>query len=172
MKKYILWIVILAMAVAVGILAMVNRNQTLETAQAIGDTEVLVKLNGEKAGSFDLAFVQGMTKITFDDKIKENGKNAVAVAFGGVLLRDVLDEIGVDISGFSDVTYKARDGYASAGTVDEILNSDTVYIAYERNGEQIKAKEQGGTGPMEVVIANQTFSLRNCKYLLEIDFTK
>jgi len=51
-----------------------------------------------------------------------------------------------------------------------VLLKDGVYLVYERNGVENTDKTQGGTGPMEIVITGETFSLRNCKYLSEIYF--
>ena len=168
-RKWIIPVVLVFLTAGVAVLATLNK-QDIPIDQ-IERNEVVVKADGAEVGRFDLEMVQGMEKVEFSDQIKETGKAAVKAQFGGVLLRDVLEKIGVDASKYTSVAYKATDMYTSAGTVDEILQDGRVYVVYEREGEQTRPKSEGGTGPLEIVIAGEPFSLRNCKYLMEIDLS-
>lgn len=170
-KKYALITVIIVLVIAVAVLAILNAQQTQAVMDGLGKSEVSIVVNGEEAGRFTLEYLKNMPKTDFTDQIKESGSTAVKTEFGGVLLKDVLNSLEIDVSGCSSVSYRASDGYASGGTVDEVLNDDTVYVVYERNGQQTKPKSEGGTGPVEIVIAEQAFSQRNCKFLIQIEFS-
>ncbi|MGI5907308.1 MAG: molybdopterin-dependent oxidoreductase [Christensenellales bacterium] len=168
-NKWIIPAVLAVLAVGVAVLATLNKEEV--PLDQIERNEVVVKADGAEIGRFSLDTVKRMEKVEFSDRIKETGKAAVKAQFGGVLLRDVLMNIGVDPSEYRNVAYKALDMYTSAGTVDEIMQDGKVYVVYERDGRQTRPKHEGGTGPLEIVIAGEQFSLRNCKFLMEIDFS-
>lgn len=151
---------------------IINSGEINKTMDEIGENTVIVTYNDQELCRFNLESLKAMPKVEINDHIKETGKASVDANFGGVLLRDVLTEQGVDLSKYSTANFVAMDGYTTAGTVDEILNNDKVYIVYEREGVQTKSKSEGGTGPMEIIITGEQFSLRNCKYLMEIKLFK
>lgn len=167
-KKYVLIIVIAVLVVAVAALAIANRATTL--ALDAEETEAVITIDGEKVAEFDLEWLKTLEKVTFDDHIKENGEPKRDVSFTGVELKTVIDAIGVDISQCSAVAFRGRDSYMSASSIEEMYKNGKVYIVYERNGLQTLGKSMGGTGPMEIVITNEVFSMRNCKFLIEIAF--
>lgn len=168
-KKWVLPAAILALAAAVAVLAVLNRDAVFTTLKGLETGEVVVKAEGREVSRFDLDFVKSLPKAEFDDRIKEAGKSAVAAHFGGVQLKDVLKKLGVDIQGYEKITYRAADGYASAGTVEEVNADGKVFVVYEKDGRPTGTRGEGGTGPLEIVIAGEAFSQRNCKYLMEID---
>lgn len=170
-KRWIIPAAVAVLAVAVAVLATLNKEDVNKTLEQMGKNQVVVKAGETELGRFDLDFVKSLKKVEFSDQIKETGKAAVKAQFGGVLLKDVLAGARIDISKYKNVAYKAIDGYTSPGTVDELLQDNKVYVVYERDGQQTRPKSEGGTGPLEIVIVNEQFSLRNCKFLLEIDLS-
>lgn len=54
-------------------------------------------------------------------------------------------------------------------TVQEIIASDDVLIAYEQNGEALKGKSAGGLGPFRLILAGDPFGSRMTKYLNELE---
>lgn len=66
------------------------------------------------------------------------------------------------------VQFRALDGYASAVTGQEVLTEDNVYLCIYMNGERLKPKQEGGLGPYLIVIKNDRFSQRWCKFVEEI----
>jgi len=171
-NKWILLAVILVLAVSVAVLAVLNRDTVFSTLEGLKTGEVVVKVEGREAARFDLEYVKSLPKAEFDDHIKKTGESDKAARFGGVLLKDVLKNLNVDVEGCVNVAYKAVDGYTSAGTVEEVLQDDKVFVVYEKDGKPTGTRSEGGTGPLEIIIAGETFSLRNCKFLMEIDIEK
>jgi hypothetical protein len=171
-KRWIIPAALAVLAIAVAVLATLNKEDVSKTLEQMEKNQVVVKAGETELGRFDLDKVKSMKKVAFNDQIKESGKSAVQAQFGGVILKDVLEEIGINVSRYKSVAYKAIDGYTTPGTVDEILKDDKVYVVYERDGQQTKSKSEGGTGPLEIVISNEQFSLRNCKFLLEITLSE
>lgn len=168
LKKWILPLLILLLTISSVVLVSINKIQTEERLAALGEDEVKVTVHGQEVARFNLETVKELPKIVINEGLNTStGKEDVV--FGGILLSEAFQSIGFDYTLYEQITYKAIDGYVSQGTVSE-LDSNMVYLVYERNGIQNLGKTQGGTGPMEIVITDQEFSLRNCKFLNEINF--
>lgn len=168
LKRWILPLVILCLTLSSALLISINKTQTEERLAALGRETVKIMVNDEMVAQFDLEEVKALPKVLTDEGLNTS-KGKEDIVFGGALLKDVLKTSGFDYHQYETVTYKAIDGYASPGTIAE-LDGDGVYLVYERNGVENTDKTQGGTGPMEIVITGETFSLRNCKFLSEIYF--
>lgn len=166
-KKWIIPFCIIILLIASIILVVLNQNEIAKKNKDLGKEEVLITYNGKEVMRFDLDIVKSLPK-TITDEGLNTSHGREEVTFGGVLLKDVFNEIGFDLTNYKNISFKAKDGYTSPSSVDEVLDTDKVFLVYERNGEQTKPKEDGGTGPMEIIIAGEQFSLRNCKFLMEI----
>jgi hypothetical protein len=171
-NKWILPVIIAALLAAVAVLAVLNKDSVMATLEGLGSEQVSVKMEGKQIATFDLPMVKSLPKSEFDDQIKKNGETAIAAKFGGVQLKDLLAKLGVSAQGYANISYKAVDGYSSAGTVAEVMQDGKVYVVYEKDGQPTKTRNEGGTGPLEIIIANEAFSLRNCKFLMEINIEK
>ncbi len=163
----ILFISIAVLCVVCSILLVLNQNEVEKSLDKQGDYDVIITYNEEVIGGFTMDTLTSMEKVEINEGLRTSNGNEDAI-FGGVLLKDLLEEVDIDISTYKNVSFKAIDGYTSASDVEEVLNTDKVYVVYERNGIPTKSKEEGGTGPIEIVIAGEEFSLRNCKFLIEI----
>ena len=90
------------------------------------------------------------------------------ISFSGVELSRLLQTYEIDLHEASIIQVKALDGYASAVTGREVLTKDNVYLCIYMNGEVLKPKQEGGFGPYLMVIRNDRFSQRWCKFVEEI----
>lgn len=167
-KKWILPIVILVLTISSVVLVGINKKQTEERLASLGQETVIITVDDITFAQIQLDAIKAMPKVQIDEGLNTS-KGQEDVVFGGVLLKDALENAGFNYHSYQTVTYKALDGYVSVGTIDEI-DQGKVYLIYERDGIQNTDKASGGTGPMEIVITGETFSLRNCKYLMEICF--
>lgn len=167
-KKWILPIVILALSILSVVLIGINKNMTEERLASLGQETVIITVEDLTLAQLQLEDVKAMPKVLVDEGLNTS-TGQEDVVFGGVMLKDALENAGFDYHSYQTVTYKALDGYVSTGTIEEI-DEGKVYLIYERDGLQNTDKASGGTGPMEIVITGETFSLRNCKYLMEICF--
>ncbi|MGV8905785.1 MAG: hypothetical protein ACOH15_04215 [Acetobacterium sp.] len=167
-KNWVLPVIILALLLCSIFLVGINKIQTDERLAAIGEDEVKITANGKEISRLKLQTVKDLPKVIIAEGLNtSNGKEDLV--FGGVLLKDVFKSMNFDYTQYNQVTYKAIDGYVSTGMAKE-LDGETVYLVYERNSVQNTGKSQGGTGLMEIIITGEQFSLRNCKFLNEINF--
>jgi hypothetical protein len=157
--------IIAVLAAAVALLAMLN-SQGLSPN---GQSEAVDVTYLDQSETFDIAYLKGFEKTTFTANLDTNGQAAVEKSFGGVPLMTVLEDKGFDISAASRIVFKAADGYSTVVTREEMMDTDNIYVVYERDGKPSGAMAQGGTGPIEIVIKKDAFSQRWCKYLAEIN---
>lgn len=78
------------------------------------DAYVLIKSGGSEAVRIDLEKLKQMNVVDVEANLKRSGKPAEKHVYTGVLLKEVLEEAGVDTAGKDTVIMKAVDGYTSA----------------------------------------------------------
>lgn len=99
-----------------------------------------------------------------------NGRGEVSRhSYRGILLRDLLEYKGVDLSGVLAVTVTSADNYTAEFTPDEIVNMERVYLAVEADGETIAGIDPGTRGIQVIVFGDQN-SRRCVRYanLIEV----
>lgn len=117
----------------------------------------------EKNIEIDLDYIKSLESVGFYvNNLKDN------IEYKGITLLSVFEDKGIDVSSTSEIIFIASDGYTSAATGDEVNDLDNIYLVYERNSEPSGLKEDGGSGPIEIVIKKDEFSNRWCKFLSKI----
>jgi len=168
-KKTILIIAIIAvLVVAVGLFALLNSGNLQEKQQSQKNAAVKI-VQGEKTVEFNLNYLKGLEKTVFNATVDTSKAGPEEKSFTGVALAAVLKDKGISLDGAQEVTFTAADGYASVVTAKEAAEDKNVYLVYERGGKPSGTKAEGGSGPIEVVVAKDPFSQRWCKFLMQIE---
>lgn len=105
----------------------------------------------------------------FEATVRSSGNQSEVVLFSGILLNDFLNYLEIPLLGTETVVFKSIDGFQSRVSAAEILQPDNVYLVLKRNQQKTVGRSEGGTGPMEIVIALDAFSQRWNKFLIEIE---
>lgn len=168
MKK-IVWIAVAVLVLVVGMTAYMNRGDLAAKQESQQDAYVIIKSGGSEVAKVDLEQLQGMNVVDVDANLKRSGKDPEKHVYTGVLLKEVFEKTGLDTAGKDTVIMKAVDGYTSAIGMEETLQDDNVYLVYEMDGQPLGTKEEGGSGPLQVILAKDPFSQRWCKFVMEID---
>jgi hypothetical protein len=166
MNKKSVWLIglIILFAVITITLGFLNADKASKI-----DNEVLTIKSPQKSIELALKEIMAFDKVTFEALVKSSGNEPETTEFGGVLLYDVLVAKGIILSEEQMVVFKALDGYQTNVSALEVKQADNIYIVYERNGERTANRTDGGTGPLEIVVAQDPFSQRWNKYLIEIE---
>lgn len=167
-KNLILILIIAALAAGTAVFALLNSGNTEAKRESQENAVVTVK-QGDITKTFDLEYLKTFEKEEFGATMDTSKTGPEQKSFGGVPLAEVLKAMGFDLGKAEGVTFTAADGYASAVTAEEARDIENVYIVYERDGKQTLSKQQGGSGPIEIVIRKDQFSQRWCKFLMEIE---
>ena len=125
-------------------------------------------VDGEVAVTIDRDFLAAQDNRTFSATIRSNGKRPQQTRYTGILLANLFQQLGLDLTDRTQVVVKAIDGYVSTLTMDELQNK-RIYIAYQMDGEDLKPINEGGNGPFQLVIPSDPYSQRWCKYVYQVE---
>jgi hypothetical protein len=100
---------------------------------------------------------------------KKSGQAATNRTFQGVSLKAVVERMGIDYSRYVSVSFLAAAGYASALSIVEAMDDGNCYIVIAEENKPLGTRESGGSGPFMMILANDQFSQRWCKFLLEVN---
>jgi DMSO/TMAO reductase YedYZ molybdopterin-dependent catalytic subunit len=166
MKK--IYITILILAVAVGIMAWLNQGD-LEEKKRSQEDAVLYLVYGEEELELTFSEILALPQHEFAAVLRSSGKAPVDTTFKGVELNQILAAKGVSLEGISQVVTFAVDGYTIALMGTEVRMADNVYVVFERDGEDLGTRESGGSGPYQLVIRQDEFGTRWNKYLMRME---
>jgi len=123
---------------------------------------------GEVVFEADLEYMKSLESEKLNVVIRSSGSKPVEAEYIGVRLMSVLDEKYISWSDKKQVLVKGIDGYVTALSVEELEKKD-IYITYEMNGQPLKSKEKNGSGPYQLVIPDDPYSQRWCKFVCEVE---
>lgn len=154
--------------VILGVSLMLNKDALDERKTMAVNAEIILKASGEeKVLSFDEIKMVG--EENFEAVLDTSNSDPVTYSYTGVQLKDVLKASGVDLEGKTTVVLSAVDGFTVAYTLDEVMKDKNVYVTYKQEGEMLKGREEGGSGPYVTIVVSDTFSSRRCKWLTSIE---
>lgn len=143
LKKWMIVGVTLLLAVT-GIIAAVHlANQDEIECMVIlqGEQESSVSFKDLKQGSFSGELTDGKGDVTFHE-------------YTGVLLGELLKRKGIDLERITEVTVTSADNYSVTLTVDEIRQTDKVYVAITADGAKLEGIDPGSDGVQLIVFGD------------------
>lgn len=106
--------------------------------------------------------------ITFPAVVRSSGEKPVETQYKGIELIKLFESLEIDLSSFRRATFNASDGYRIILSLEEIKDPSNVYLTFERDGQVLKSKKEGGNGPFQLVIRRDPFSQRWIKHVDQI----
>ncbi len=94
--------------------------------------------------------------------------DAKEVTVRGVELSALLDYVGAPWQDAAYFEINGLDEYYSPVLLSEVQEPDNVLICIAMDGKALGSKSSGGFGPYLMVIRNELFSQRWCKYIEEV----
>jgi hypothetical protein len=169
MKNRKLVCIIAILAILVAVLAYLNyRGMNIGAADAeegiifvkLGDTEEMVSPE----------IISSLPSVEFDAIQDTSDSGPEKHHFKGILFKDLLLKVnpGFEDLGLKKVVVKGLDGYSVAFGMDEVIESSSIYLAYEKDGKPLGTKRTGGSGPYQLIAKKDAFSMRWCKFVSEV----
>ena len=155
------------LAIVVAVFAWLNREYVSERREAQRG-EVFFVRAGEEEFTISMEDITALSPADITTNYKTTGQAAETRVYQGVSLKAVLDSLAIDYLSFSSVYFFAADGYASSISITEAVDSGICFIAVALNNKALGTKESGGSGPFMMILPNDRFSQRWCKFLLEV----
>lgn len=106
--------------------------------------------------------------VVFPAVVRSSGEKPVETEYKGIELSILLTQNNFEFSDYDKIIINATDGYRIILNTEELKEPSNVYLTFERDGEILKSKKQGGNGPFQLVIRRDPFSQRWVKHVNEI----
>lgn len=130
--------------------------------------QITIHINGKEEVIYAQTIYTHGEAITFPAVVRSSGSKPVETEYKGIELAKLFTTLDIDLSGYTKITFNASDGYRIILTIEEIKEPSNVYLTFERDGEILKSKKQGGNGPFQLIIRRDPFSQRWIKHVDEI----
>lgn len=168
MKKKILPIIIIVLIVVVSISAYLNKQSVQEKKEMMQEAKFQIIIDDKSVAEPNMEEIMNMDPVQYEANINKSGKDPVTHNFTGVPLINILEKYKVDLSEKLQVIATAVDGYTVAYSISEVKDKDNIYITYKMDDKLLGPKEEGGRGPFMLVVREDPFSQRWCKFLIEV----
>ena len=95
-----------------------------------------------------------LDRVAFSGELVDGKGTVTAHSYRGILLADLLKEAKVSTEGISKVLATSADQYTAEFQLQEVLESENVYLAVEADGQRIEGIDPGTPGAQLVVFGD------------------
>jgi len=161
--------VIAVLIVVVGVTAILNSSSVRQRKEQQDSACIIIKRGGEEIANIDMEYISSAGEEDFQADLDTSETDPEKHQYSGVPLIKVLDLLEINMDGIEAATVKALDGYMVAFDISEVKDEENMYIVYKIDGQYLKDKSQGGSGPYQIIARKDPYSQRWCKFVMEID---
>jgi len=163
-------LIIIIILIAVSTTGLYLNGDNVKVNRELNEEAVFVILKeGEEVGSFTMGEIQELQEKTFTATLDTSDTDPEKYKYTGVLLKDIIHKAGVDLQDKKIIAVTGADSYTVGVSVDKVLEEDNVYMAYKRDGLPLGSRNDGGSGPYQLIIRKDQFSQNWCKYAVKAD---
>ncbi len=159
----IIYIVLVVLASAIAFLAVLNAPR--------GDIESGTITITKDGGTVRVFTMDEIMEMDYVEKaiVSSDLKNHEDI-FRGVPLRTLISLADSALTeNASMIIVRTEDGLVSAFPIGDVVESDSIILAYSKGGQSLGSLESGGDGPFRIVVADDEFRNRCPKYVYEIE---
>ena len=157
--------VIVVLIVIIAVFAGINAKNTNTSVDGltltVGDNETVYTIEDLKA----MDGIETMNKTIKSGKSADETGDFTGVPLSALLLQNLTEE---ELKAYSAVVVTSGDGYATSYSVDEVLQPQNVMVIFEKDGEALVPYTDGGSGPIRIVVMNDTFGTRSAMWVTGI----
>ncbi|HAE43284.1 MAG TPA: hypothetical protein DCG34_10280 [Clostridiales bacterium] len=161
--------IIIALATISAAAILLNRDNVVANKELNNNAIFVVLNDGKEVTSFNMSEIQAIGEVEFNATLRSSGSEPKEHVYTGVLLKSIFANANISIEGKDAVIVTAADGYTVAVTIDKLMDDDNVYLAYKKDGELSGTKEDGGSGPYQMIIRKDPFSQFWCKFAISAE---
>ncbi|NLF47990.1 MAG: molybdopterin-dependent oxidoreductase [Clostridiales bacterium] len=171
LSKWLGFAVIVVLFAAAGTAAYMNAEGTDKTAKGYS---LCISVGDETKGNrtvktYTLNEIKKMPAQSFKAEINSSSGEDEEGTYKGVELKYILDSADKKLLKTHDrFILTAGDGFSSAVTAKEVRKDRTVFVVYEKDGKELLHMNEGGKGPMRIVMPKDTYGTRSTQFLVKI----
>jgi DMSO/TMAO reductase YedYZ molybdopterin-dependent catalytic subunit len=160
-------ITVVALIVLVVALAVVNRSQSGEQV-ADGSLRLIAGETQLREYSYDE--ICAFPSVGIDKTISSSKGEDESGIFTGVPLELLLDDAESDWRNlYSEFIFHTADGFVASVFASDVEKGENVLVVFEKDGEPLKGSDEGGKGPLRVVVVDDPFGNRSAYLLTSIE---
>jgi len=160
-------IIIAVLVCAVLALASVNRSRTAELKS---DGSLLITADGTVVREFTYDEIRAFPRVSVEKTITSSKEEDESGVFTGVAIESLLSEADEGwAEKYTEFIFHASDGFAASVFKSDIVKGENVIVVYEKDGAALPGPDEGGKGPLRIVVADDPFGNRSAYLLVRID---
>jgi DMSO/TMAO reductase YedYZ molybdopterin-dependent catalytic subunit len=167
-KSNIVIIVALAVLIAlVAIIALANRN----AMRLPGDSAALLVFSESGAHKeYTVDELKELPSAEIEKSIASSKHEDETGVFTGVPLETLLTDADPGWQGkYEEFIFTGEDGFLSSVFASDVKKPENVLVVYAKDGEALKGSDEGGKGPLRIVVVSDTFGNRSAYLLKSIE---
>lgn len=170
-------IIIVALAVAFGVLLTVYLAKNRENRQIYEEQKIRILVGEQLVGEYTFQELSELSaEKNFNAVYKPSGKPAISRQYSGIELKGLLAALSIDLTDRQGVRFTASDGMQKVYTIQDVLEEGNVFVAHKVGGKYFNkgidslayTKPQEDGGPYVVIRAKDAVSQNRVKLLVEI----
>ena len=161
--------VIAALMLIISVTAMLNADGLAEKKDAQENALVRFHQEGGEAVVMDLDAVKSVGTEDFEAEIRSSSRPSSEHIFSGVPLSALLAAANIDLDAKQQVIVRSVDGFVVALTGEEVLMEENIYLIFAQDGEGLGTRDEGGSGPYQLLIRQDPFSQRWAKFVTDVE---
>lgn len=169
-SKAAIFILILLVVVFLAALSM-NKSE-IESRRILLESSTIEVISEDQSDMVGLEVIQSLGLEEFEAVLDTSSTDASLYKYSGVQLVKLLASLGYEIDGKDMIIATGADGFSVAYSGEEVLEDVNIYIAVMEEGKYLGGIEDGGRGPFEIIVINDSFSNRRCKWVTGIEVVK
>ncbi len=167
-KILIVILVMLVLMLIIFITFKLNKPSIEVQKQLLDNAEILIISDNEEV-IINIDNIKSAGEEKFQAILDTSSTKASIHTYNGIQLKELFLNLKITISKSDIIILSGVDSFAVAYSGEEVLKDDNVYIAYMEDGKYLGTLDNGGTGPYEVIVKEDQFSNRRCKWLTKIE---
>lgn len=174
LKKSDLLILGILLVLIVGIAAIVIAQRVLapasDAADAAAESTLRVTVEGEFLKNYTVEEIKAFPAVDAEKNITSGKQSDESGIFTGVPLETLLDDADAAWrEKYQEFVFATEDGFASSVFLSDVEKGENVLVVYAKDGEDLKNSEQGGKGPLRIIVVSDAFGNRSAYWLTGID---
>lgn len=168
-KKTLVVILVLIVLIAIIFITFKLNQPSRELQKDLLDKAELLIISDNQEIIVNIDDIKSIGEETFEAVLDTSSTKASIHTYNGVQLKELLSNLTITLNNNDVIILSGVDSFAVAYSGEEVLKDENVYIAYMEDGKYLGTLDNGGTGPYEVIVKEDQFSNRRCKWLTKIE---
>jgi hypothetical protein len=160
-------VIVIVFICLIAVIAVINRNGI---AQPSGDHSLIVRSGEQTLKEYTVSDLKALPSVEIYKSISSGKHEDEQGNFKGVPLETLLSDAAPDWQGrYKEFIFSGSDGFTSSVFASDIEKGENVLVVYAKDGGDLKGPEEGGKGPLRIIVVDDPFGNRSAYLLTSIE---